>query len=96
MPVSLAGRDSDEPHRSWQRPRSPILLLEERGYAVAVVHALESECWIARRDNLELTADDPIQLLGLAALAETRGPAWRPTDEQIAATLSRFGLEAPS
>jgi hypothetical protein len=69
-----------------------ILLLEERGYVLTVKRSESVEHWVARRDDLELVADGPLELLGLAGLAEARGTSWRATDEQIEAALARFGM----
>ena len=69
-----------------------ILLLEDRGYAVTVTRSEDVERWTATRGDVELSGEDPLQLLGLASLAEARGPSWRATDEQILDTLARFGI----
>lgn len=68
-----------------------ILLLEDRGYTLAR-RAPDLEQWSATRGDVELSGDSPLQLLGLASLAEAR-PSWQATDEQVHATLSRFGVE---
>lgn len=72
-----------------------ILLLEERGFSVSrsVLESVES--WSARKGATEVTADDPVQLLGLSLLAEVRGEAWQASDEQIDDAVSRFHLDAP-
>lgn len=69
-----------------------ILLLEERGYVVDARREATSWSWSARRGDVELVGDDPIALLGLAALAEARGDAWRATDEQIRSVLGRYRM----
>ena len=69
-----------------------ILLLEERGFSVEKRLAGSDELWVARKESLELVAEDPLQLLGLTALAEARGEAWRATDEQIDDVIARFHL----
>jgi hypothetical protein len=69
-----------------------ILLLEQRGYAVTVSRSDGVESWMAARDDTELVGGSPLKLLALATLAEARGLAWRATDEQIEATLTRFGM----
>jgi hypothetical protein len=71
-----------------------ILLLEERGYVVTVDRVGTDERWVARRGDTELLGEDPINLLGLASLAEARGDRWRATDDQIAAVLARFRMAA--
>jgi hypothetical protein len=69
-----------------------ILLLEDRGYVITVTRADDAETWTARRGDLELVGNGPLELLGLANLAEALGPSWRATDEQIERTLARFGI----
>ena len=69
-----------------------ILLLEERGYAVTVTRSEGVELWMAKRGDVELVGDSPLDLLALASLAEARGASWRATDEQIEATLARFRM----
>lgn len=69
-----------------------ILLLEERGYVIEVHRSPASELWTARRGDIELVGDDPIELLGLASLAEARGDAWRATDEEITSILERYRM----
>jgi hypothetical protein len=69
-----------------------ILLLEQRGYAVTVTRSDDAEQWIAARGEVELSGEGPLQLLGLASLAEARGASWRVTDEQIQDTLTRFAI----
>ncbi len=69
-----------------------ILLLEERGYVVNADRGATTWRWSARRGDIELVGDDPVALLGLAALAEARGEAWRATDEELRSTLGRFRM----
>ncbi len=69
-----------------------ILLLEERGYVVNADRGATTWQWSARRGDVELVGDDPVALLGLAALAEARGEAWRATDEELRSTLGRFRM----
>ena len=69
-----------------------ILLLEERGYVLTVTRGKSIETWTATRGDTELVGDGPIELLGLATLAEARGTAWKATDEEVEATLTRFRL----
>jgi hypothetical protein len=70
-----------------------ILLLEERGYVVSLVRTAEFERCTAKRGDTELLADNPIELLGLASLADARGPSWPATDEQVRSTCARLGIE---
>ena len=57
-----------------------IATLQERGYRVWVRPAgevEEGEEWLARKGANELVASDPLRLLGLAAILETRGVNWQ-------------------
>lgn len=70
------------------------LTLLQRGYAVRCKMSDDGteELWIAENSTTELRADDPVALLGLAALVESRGTDWKASDEQIDEFLKRFGL----
>jgi hypothetical protein len=70
-----------------------ILLLEERGYTVTVRRSTDLEQWTATQGDVEVSAESPLQLLGLVSLAEARGPSWRANDQQIDDALARFGIE---
>jgi hypothetical protein len=57
-----------------------LTILQERGYRVwvrPVGEVDEGEEWLARKDGNELIAGDPLRLLGLAAILETRGVNWQ-------------------
>ena len=70
--------------------------------------ALLAKEYIVRRDRLSnelekliaggrlgrFSADDPITLLGLVGVAETRGAEWRASDSDITCFLKAFGDEA--
>lgn len=51
------------------------------GYAVT--RTAQSAEWQARREGIELSADDPLSLLGLVRLYEARGKDWLPTDQEV-------------
>jgi hypothetical protein len=60
------------------------LALLEKGYSVRWERlSEEKEFWFAAKDDYEFVAEGPIELLGIAAMFETRGPDWRATDEEI-------------
>src|SRR5262249_37901356 len=42
------------------------------------------------RDDLAARGDDPVTLLGLAALVETRGDGWQASDEEIDRFVAEF------
>ena len=69
-----------------------VLLLEERGFAVVRQDDASGEVWSAKRGSTELSAQDPVQLLGLAAIVDGRGENWSATDLQIHDVMRRFGL----
>lgn len=51
----------------------------------------DAERWVARFGRARFIADDPVTLLGLVKLAETRTP-WRATDSEIDEVLGEFDL----
>lgn len=64
-----------------------IVALEGAGYRVT-----QDATWFVATDrNARLVADDPVALLGLVRLAETRRP-WAATDDEIDEVLERFTL----
>ena len=65
-----------------------ILALEAKGFTVEVSESLV----VARSDLGTFTADDPVAVLGLVALVETRGAEWRASDTEIDLALARFHL----
>jgi hypothetical protein len=71
-----------------------VLLLEEHGFAVVRMSDPSGETWTAQRGTIELSGEDPVQLLGLAALADARGENWHATDQQIDDVMRRFGLDS--
>ena len=64
-----------------------ILALESIGFTVTQ----EADLIVARAGNTRFAAEDPVAVLGLVKLAETRRP-WRADDEEIDDVLSRFSL----
>ena len=69
-----------------------ILLLEARGYTIAVARPEGTEHWTATRGNVALSGESPLQLLGLASLAEARGASWPATDDQVRDATARFAI----
>jgi hypothetical protein len=47
--------------------------------------------WVAENATHRFAADDPVSLLGLVALHETRGSEWQASDEEIDRFLIKFG-----
>lgn len=64
-----------------------ILALESNGFTVTQ----EADLIIARAGDARFAAEDPVAVLGLVKLAETRRP-WRADDEEIEDVLGRFSL----
>ena len=65
--------------------RNPCIhVLESLGFKVRVDPTDSEERvgdWFANRDDIELVAEDPVRLLGLAALVLFRGEEWRRPDD---------------
>jgi hypothetical protein len=69
-----------------------FLALQQRGYAVRREQRGDGvQIWIAQSDTVEVQSDDPVTLLSLAAIAETRGEHWRASDDQIQKFLDEYG-----
>jgi hypothetical protein len=64
-----------------------ILALEANGFTVTQ----EADLIVARARNTRFAAEDPLALLGLVKLAETRRP-WRADDAEVDDVLGRFSL----
>jgi hypothetical protein len=64
-----------------------LLALESLGYTVVVDGSLV----VATAGNERFVADDPVTVLGLVKLIETRSWSWMASDEEITTTLGRFG-----
>lgn len=69
------------------------LALKQRGYTVTCSEG--GSCWRAISHECEFIGEDPIVLLGLVALYETRGSAWKASDEEIEDFMKQFDLETP-
>jgi hypothetical protein len=69
-----------------------FLALQQRGYVVwREQRADGTQMWIAQNSAIELVSDDPVTLLALAALAETRGEKWNASDAEIQTFLDEYG-----
>ncbi len=68
------------------------LALQAKGYRVSrfTPGRGREEAWRAAKAGEEFTAEDPLSLLGLVALYETRGARWQATDEEIDGFFQRF------
>jgi hypothetical protein len=66
----------------------PILLaLKQRGYSV--IRTADNN-WRATSGECELIGADPVELLALAAMFETRGADWQASDAEIEDYLERY------
>jgi hypothetical protein len=67
------------------------LTLVEKGYIVTCEWRSDtSDYWLADGPLGQFGAEDPISLLGVVAVVETRGDSWRATDDEIDAYLEKF------
>ena len=66
------------------------LALQQRGYAVT--WSEDGGYWIATSDNCVFSADNPVSLLGIAALYEIRGQEWKASDEEIDGFIEQFDV----
>lgn len=64
-----------------------LLALESLGYTVVE----DGSVVVATAGSERFAADDPVTVLGLVKLIETRSWNWRASDEEIAAVLGKFG-----
>ena len=64
-----------------------ILALEDNGFTVTQ----EANLIVAKSGQYSIRAEDPVTVLGLVKLAETRRP-WRADDQEIDDVLGRFSL----
>lgn len=73
------------------------LALLAKGYVVRCERLSDdpqiSELWIADGPLGSFRADDTITLLGVVAVAETRGEGWAASDAEIDAFFKKFGYD---
>lgn len=72
------------------------LALIERGFAVTRESIAPNQSdihWIAEDADRRYVADDPLTLLDMVALVETRGADWEASDPQIDTFLEEFGVD---
>jgi hypothetical protein len=69
-----------------------FLTLQQRGYMVRREQRADgTQTWVAQNGAVELASDDPVTLLSLAAIAETRGEDWKASDAEIQRFLDEYG-----
>jgi hypothetical protein len=68
------------------------LTLLAKGYGVRCEkqNGIAADTWYAENETVRLVAEDPLVLLGLAAMFEARGSDWKASDRQIEDFLDRF------
>jgi hypothetical protein len=66
------------------------LALQKRGYAVTCSD--DGRYWTAASGNCKFSADNPVSLLGIAAMYETRGEEWKASDEEIECFIEQFDV----
>ncbi len=69
-----------------------FLTLQQRGYTARREQRADgAQTWVAQNGTVELISDDPVTLLSLAAIAETRGENWKASDAEIQRFLDEYG-----
>ena len=48
------------------------------------------DTWMAENDSMALSAEGPIELLGLLKIIEVRGAHWQATDDEIEDFVAKF------
>jgi hypothetical protein len=67
------------------------LALRQAGFEVTVTpRGGESEQWVAKKTDVALIAESPLELLGLWAMRKERGSSWKASGEEIEAFLKQF------
>ena len=72
------------------------LAIQQKGYSIRRVETPNSgsdELWFAEDTECRFVAEDPLTLLALVALHETRGKEWQATDEQITEFVAQYECE---
>ncbi len=73
-----------------------VLAIRARGLVVRCERgeSQTNETWIAEGEHNRFSASDPLSLLGLIAMFQSRGTDWGATDEEIDRFLKEFGYES--
>jgi hypothetical protein len=67
-----------------------FLALRAAGFTLSTARVDDGVLWTARKGDLTLVGDSPLQLLGLHGLRKERGLAWKASDVEIDAFLKQF------
>jgi len=69
-----------------------ILALEELGFVISVEHVGGQDLFRAVRGDETYLADDPVGVLGLVKLVETRGWQWDAADPDLERVMRQYKL----
>jgi hypothetical protein len=67
-----------------------FLALRMTGFTLSTEESESGVRWIAKKRDLTLSGDSPLQLLGLLGLRKQRGADWKASDAEIDAFLKQF------
>jgi hypothetical protein len=67
-----------------------FLALRAAGFTLSTEEGESGVRWIAKKSDLTLSGDSPLQLLGLHGLRKERGAEWKASDTEIEAFLKQF------
>ena len=67
-----------------------FLVLRAAGFTVSAATVGGNVQWTAKKSDLTLVGDSPLQLLGLYGIRKERGTAWKPSDAEIDAFLKQY------
>jgi hypothetical protein len=70
------------------------LVLAAKGYDVSILRGETSLIWTAQKGEDYFSAKNPLELLGLIAVAETRSANWCATNDEINAFLEKYDLRS--
>jgi hypothetical protein len=69
-----------------------ILTLKQLGYTIETSEESDDQVFIAKKNGYSFYADDPITVLGLIKIFETRGEEWMASDEEIRSVGHEYHL----
>ena len=69
-----------------------ILTLKQLGYTVEIGAESDNQAIIAKKDGYSFYANDPITVLGLIKIFETRGEEWMASGEEIESVGREYNL----
>ena len=70
------------------------LEIRRRGFEVRRDRSIPNcETWYAEKEQTKFSSDDPVSLLGLVAMVESRGEDWQACDEEVNEFMRAFDYE---